>query len=103
MVEDRDGIFSRRMLLQSTVATMAAAAAVVASPKPAPATIKISKAAVGYQDHPDGDKHCEKCSQYVAPAGCKIVDGPISPEGFCRLFAPQRQAARPPGAAPVTG
>ena len=36
-------------------------------------------------------KRCSACAQYVAPAqnqcgGCKIVKGPISPDGNCALF-----------------
>jgi hypothetical protein len=84
--------YSRRMLLQRTLGAITAATAVGASLRPASATIKISKAAVGYQDHPDGDKRCGKCVQFVAPDTCKMVDGPISPQGYCRIFAPLRQA-----------
>jgi hypothetical protein len=56
------------------------------------ATMKISKGAVAYQDHPDGDKRCGKCVQFVTPAGCKLVDGRISPQGYCRIFV-VREAA----------
>ena len=83
--------YSRRMLLQRTLGAVTAVTAVGASLKPASATIKISQAAVGYQDHPDGDKRCGKCVQFVAPDTCKMVDGPISPQGYCRIFAPLRQ------------
>jgi hypothetical protein len=54
-------------------------------------TIKISKAAVAYQDHPQGDKQCGKCLQFVAPNSCKIVDGVVSSQGFCRIFTPLKQ------------
>ena len=56
------------------------------------AAIKISQKAVAYQDHPEGDKRCEKCAQFQAPNGCKMVDGPINPQGYCRIFAPLRQS-----------
>jgi hypothetical protein len=48
--------------------------------------------AVAYQDHPDGDKRCEKCAQFQAPDGCKMVEGAISPQGSCRIFMPLRQS-----------
>ena len=58
----------------------------VATLKPALAQPKISKIAVNYQDHPDGDKRCDKCIQFQPPDACKVVDGSISPQGSCRIF-----------------
>ncbi len=97
------GALSRRLLLQGTVGALSAVAAAVAQTERASAVIKISQAAVAYQDHPEGDKHCAKCMQFLPPAGCKMVAGPISPQGFCRIFAPIRQAERPLRAAPAIG
>jgi hypothetical protein len=59
---------------------------------PAAAAPKISKKAVAYQDHPEGDKRCEKCAQFQPPDACKMVEGPISPQGSCRIFMPVRQS-----------
>ena len=91
--QGRGGILSRRVLLYRTLGTLTGAAACAATPKPASAAPKISQAAVAYQDHPDGDKRCGRCLQFVAPESCKLVDGPVSPQGFCRIFTPLRQAA----------
>jgi len=100
--EDCSAALSRRLLFQRIFGTVGAAAVVAAEAKPAAATIKISKAAVAYQDHPDGEKRCGKCLQFQPPQSCKMVDGPISPQGFCRIFIPVRQTARPM-AAPAVG
>jgi hypothetical protein len=89
------GAWSRRLLLQRAVGTVGAVAVIAARAEPASATIKISKTAVAYQDHPEGDKQCAKCLQFQAPDSCKMVDGPISPQGFCRIFTPIRQTQRP--------
>lgn len=76
---------SRRALLSK--ATAASGAAILGlSMSAAQAQPKISKAAVAYQDHPQGDKRCEKCVQFQPPAACKLVDGAISPQGSCRIF-----------------
>ena len=64
-----------------------AAAAAVASQ--AQAQTKIAPALVQYQDTPKDGKRCDACIQWVAPNGCKLVDGPIKPEGWCALFAPK--------------
>ena len=71
----------RRSLFQGAAAGILAAAT-----HPAPAQPKISKIAVNYQDHPDGNKRCEKCIQFQPPDACKVVEGTISPQGSCRIF-----------------
>ena len=74
---------SRRSLLCGAAG---ATSVLAASLKPALAQPKISKIAVNYQDHPDGDKRCDKCIQFQPPDACKVVDGSISPQGSCRIF-----------------
>jgi hypothetical protein len=78
-------MLSRRSLLQGAAA---AAGIFGATSKLAEAQPKISKVAVNYQDHPDGDKRCDKCAQFQPPDACKMVDGTISPQGSCRIFVP---------------
>ena len=82
---------SRRSLLRSAVGS-AGGAILCARQNAATAAIKISQKAVAYQDHPEGDKRCDKCAQFQAPNGCKMVDGTINPQGYCRIFAPLRQS-----------
>ena len=76
--------FSRRSLLKSAVAVAGAAAcATLSSNRAALAQAKASKAAMKYQDTPKGEQKCANCLQFVAPDGCKVVEGKISPEGWC--------------------
>jgi hypothetical protein len=84
-------LLGRRALLQYAAGAAGGAAILCASPNAATAAPKISKAAVAYQDHPDGDKRCGKCAQFQPPDACKLVEGPISPQGFCQIFMPFRQ------------
>ncbi|MDB5484043.1 MAG: iron oxidase [Caulobacteraceae bacterium] len=51
----------------------------------APAKLPANEA--GYQPTPKGDARCELCANWQAPNGCKVVAGPISPSGWCHLFA----------------
>ena len=78
-------MLSRRSLLRGAAA---AAGILGATSNLAEAQPKISKVAVNYQDHPDGDKRCDKCAQFQPPDACKMVDGTISPQGSCRIFTP---------------
>lgn len=63
--------------------------AAISAPSPSAANTKVPKSQAGYKNVPRGSARCEACIQYVAPAGCKIVDGEISPTGSCDFFAPR--------------
>ena len=65
-------------------------AAVAAALFSAPAhsqTPKIPKATAGYQDSPSNGQSCSGCGHFMAPASCALVDGAVSPQGWCKLFA----------------
>ena len=85
------------------------AAAVLASTA---AQAKASKAAVHYQDQPNGMRMCRMCKFFIPGRGgrsgmmgcpmgggmmgrgmmgagaCQVVEGRISPMGYCDLYAP---------------
>ena len=86
----RSAPLCRRALLRYALGATSGVAICGASQNPAAAAPKISKQAVAYQDHPDGDKQCEKCAQFQPPDACKMVEGPVSPQGSCRIFQPIR-------------
>ena len=56
---------------------------------------KLSKDEVQYRDRPNGGKDCDDCIQFVpgptpkATGSCKVVDGAISPHGYCLAFTPK--------------
>ena len=61
------------------------------SPPPASSTTqpagKLTKAQVKYQEQPNGDQRCANCLQFLAESNtCKVVDGPISPQGWCNVW-----------------
>ena len=48
---------------------------------------KPSKAQVQYQDQPKGDRKCGNCLNFVAGSNtCKVVEGQVSPDGWCMLW-----------------
>jgi hypothetical protein len=49
---------------------------------------KESKATARYQDKPNGNQQCGRCAHFRAPNACQIVEGSISPSGWCRHFKP---------------
>ena len=48
---------------------------------------KLTHEAAKYQDHPKDGQQCSNCLQFVAPASCKVVEDPITPSGWCLLYA----------------
>jgi hypothetical protein len=54
----------------------------------APATgKKLTQVSVQYQAQPKGEQKCGLCSNYIAESNsCKLVDGPISSDGWCSLW-----------------
>jgi hypothetical protein len=56
---------------------------------------KTSQSSVHYQTQPSGDKQCSKCAFFIpggtadANGSCKVVDGVISPNGYCIAYNPK--------------
>ena len=48
---------------------------------------KMSKQAAQYEDAPHGIAMCATCSLFVEPRACKVVEGDISPNGWCKAYA----------------
>ncbi len=48
---------------------------------------KMSKEAAQYQDTPQGIAMCATCSLFVEPRSCKVVEGDVSPSGWCKAYA----------------
>lgn len=51
------------------------------------ASAKVSQASVQYQTEPKGDQKCSGCMHFVPESNtCKLVEGQISPNGWCVLW-----------------
>jgi hypothetical protein len=53
---------------------------------------KIKQTDAHYQRYPKGPQRCEICLQFTPPGKCKIVQGPIIPQGWCQFFAARENA-----------
>jgi hypothetical protein len=68
------------------------AKAIVATPLfaiAARAADKMTRKQAEYQDMPNGIYSCGLCSLFEAPDGCKVVEGEVSKDGWCKAFALQ--------------
>ncbi len=90
MYEDLDKKISRRTLLKG--AAVAAGAAIASAFTGKAHAAKASKAAMKYQDKPNGDEQCSNCKFFIpgetpkANGTCQIVEGSISPQGWCTAY-----------------
>jgi hypothetical protein len=47
---------------------------------------KLTQAAARYQDRPNGNEACGTCPYFIFPKGCVVVEGEISPSGWCPIY-----------------
>ena len=78
---ERSGISRRTALIAAGSTPLVAIIA-----NRARAGAKVSQSAVHYQASPHAGQDCDDCTNFVSPGGCKLVDGAISPKGWCRLW-----------------
>ncbi len=85
------GEMTRRTFVTSAIVLPALAGVLVAETTTAQA--KGSKASFKYQATPNNGKKCSDCVLFIpgstptADGTCKVVDGAISPNGWCTAFA----------------
>lgn len=83
MTENSEHARRRRAVLKAGIAVLAAA------PAAALAQQKLAQSAVQYQTSPKDGQMCSNCVNFVAPNACKLVDGNISPNGWCIAYGPK--------------
>jgi High potential iron-sulfur protein len=75
---------SRRQVLRGVSIAAGGAAVLLAAGSPAEA--KMTQVAAAYQEKPKGDQSCATCALFKAPSSCTLVEGTISPNGWCRFY-----------------
>jgi hypothetical protein len=101
------GLQARRSLMKKAVMFIAGMSALplLEIMRNARAEGKLAKADVKYQDRPNAGKDCDDCLQFIPGASadasgtCKVVEGVISPHGYCAAFTRKPKS----GGYPKTG
>lgn len=81
---------SRRAIVLRGLACVAGSVALAVPVREAyAAKFPQSSPAVAYQNSPNTkDSHqCDGCSLFQAPSSCQVVEGTVSPTGWCKLWA----------------
>jgi High potential iron-sulfur protein len=77
--------WSRRKTIGAFVG--GASATLLLKSPPASADDKMTRAQAQYQDTPNGIYSCGNCSLFERPKSCKVVEGDVSEDGWCKAFA----------------
>jgi hypothetical protein len=80
---------TRRKALKTGLGLLAATSVAGIAARARAQSAKADPSTVGYQTKPSNGQQCSTCSQFIAPAGCQLVSGTISPEGWCQLYSPK--------------
>jgi hypothetical protein len=83
----RHSCWSRRAAIGAALG--GSAAALLSRIVAAQAADKMTRAQAEYQDSPNGLYSCGMCSLFEGPNGCKVVEGGVSKDGWCKAFALQ--------------
>ncbi len=76
----------RRTFLWRTILTGVAGIALALFGAQSRAQGKSTKEQAGYKDTTDQGIYCKACAYFRLPNGCKIVEGDVSPTGWCSLW-----------------
>jgi len=76
---------SRRALLHAIVGV--ASAGLLFRMSQAEASDKMTRQQAEYQDTPNGIYSCGLCTLFERPNACKVVEGEVSRDGWCKAFA----------------
>ena len=77
---------NRRTIIFRGIACVAAGGALISGAGSANAG-KMVQSVASYQASPKGDQKCDNCLLFQAPDACQVVDGAISPTGWCKFWA----------------
>jgi hypothetical protein len=75
----------RRLLLRGALAVFASVLT-RGGISQAKAQQKMSKQEAEYQDIPKDIRMCATCTLFEPPKSCKVVEGDVSPNGWCKAF-----------------
>jgi high potential iron-sulfur protein len=75
---------SRRSVMQGLSFAIVATPAMLTSHSALAA--KMSQASAAYRNSPKGSQNCGNCKLFAPPSSCTLVEGPISPKGWCKFW-----------------
>jgi hypothetical protein len=84
MAERLNRLSRRRLIVTAAGATSIAALVQISQTR---AVEKMTRQQAQYQDSPKDIMMCATCTLFEPPKSCKVVEGDVSPSGWCKAFA----------------
>ena len=78
--------FIKTVGVVAAAATCGGAASAKAQEYKPQAQKKLTQAAARYQGSPKGNEACGTCPYFQFPRSCVVVEGEISPSGWCPIY-----------------
>ena len=83
----RDRLSRRTIVLRTVVGTAGFIASFARLRNAKAGKFPQTSPAVAYQASPKDGRQCDGCLLFQAPDACQVVDGKVSPTGWCELWA----------------
>jgi len=80
---------SRRDLLNFAALGSGAVIAITIGGQGSAAPKKFTQQQAKYQAVPKNGQRCQTCSLWQSPTSCQVVEGAVSPAGWCMLYQPK--------------
>lgn len=77
----------RREFLEATAGLLVAGGIALGAGQSARAQDKAAKSDVSYQDSPNAGQKCSGCQFFDGNGACQVVEGAISPDGWCTAWS----------------
>jgi hypothetical protein len=71
------------------IAVIGCGSVIGAAATSAAAQKKFSQQQAKYQPVPKNGQRCQTCALWQPPTSCQVVEGPVSPAGWCMLYQPK--------------
>jgi hypothetical protein len=88
MAEERQRLSRRRFLAGAAAGTCVITLGAGAEDKPQPGLRRRTREEVRYQNEPYLGRTCSRCVLYQGDGVCVILDGAVSPNGWCNQWVP---------------
>lgn len=87
--KQQSGRISRRDFINIAAVGSGALVAVSLAGPASAAPKKFSQQQAHYQPVPKSGQRCQICALWQSPTSCQVVDGQVSPAGWCMLYQPK--------------
>jgi hypothetical protein len=87
--DGRDHVSRRQFIRTAAIAGGGIFVAVGLADSASASPKKFTQAQAHYQPVPKNGQRCQNCALFQPPNACQVVEGTVSPAGWCILYQPK--------------